>query len=89
MEEEIKKLQRDLAEIKERNSRVETDKAWETSKFRIFSIIIFTYIVAVLVLYFIGSNNVFLNALVPTLGFFISIQSLPAIKKWWIKKHKG
>ncbi len=86
MEEKIKKLEKDIAEIKERNLRVESDKAWETSSFRIFSITIITYIVAVLVLYFIGAKNFLLNALVPTVGFFLSIQSLPTIKKWWIKK---
>ena len=86
MEERIKKLEKDIVEIKERNVRVEADKAWETSSFRIFSITIITYIVAVLVLYFIGAKNFLLNALVPTVGFFLSIQSLPTVKKWWIRK---
>jgi hypothetical protein len=89
MEEQIKKLEKELVEIKERNLRVEADKAWETSRFRIFSITIITYIVSVLVLYFIGANNILLSALVPTAGFFLSIQSLPAVKNWWIKKHKN
>ncbi len=86
MEEKIKKLQEEIETIKERNLRVEADKAWETSSFRIFSITIITYIVVALVLCFIGAKNFLLNALVPTAGFFLSIQSLPAIKKWWIKK---
>lgn len=86
MEEKIKKLQEEIETIKERNLRVEADKAWETGSFRIFSITIITYIVAALVLYFIGAKNFLLNALVPTAGFFLSIQSLPAVKKWWMKK---
>ncbi|MBI2023457.1 hypothetical protein HYT01_02770 [Candidatus Giovannonibacteria bacterium] len=86
MEEKIQKLENEIATIKERNLRVEADKAWETSNFRIFSITIITYIVASLVLYFIGAKNFLLNALVPTAGFFLSIQSLPAVKRWWIKK---
>ena len=86
MEEKIQKLEKEISDIKERNSRVEADKAWETSSFRIFSITIITYIVVTLVLYFIGAKNFLLSALVPTAGFFLSIQSLPAVKKWWIKK---
>ena len=86
MEEKIQKLENEIAIIKERNLRVEADKAWETSNFRIFSITIITYIVASLVLYFIGAKNFLLNALVPTARFFLSIQSLPAIKRWWMKK---
>ena len=86
MEEKIKKLESEVAIIKERNLRVEADKAWETSSFRIFSITIVTYTVASLVLFFIGVRNFFLSAIVPTAGFFISIQSLPVVKKWWIKK---
>lgn len=90
MEEKIQKLEKEIATINERNLRVETDKAWEVSKFRIFSITIITYIIAALVLYFIGAKNFLLSALVPTVGFFLSIQSLPIVKKWWTKKflHK-
>ena len=85
MEEKIQKLEKEIASIKERNSRVEADKAWETSNFRIFSITIITYVVASLVLYFIGAKNFLLSALIPALGFFLSVQTLPAIKKRWIK----
>lgn len=85
MEEKIQKLEKEISDIEERNLRVEADKAWETSNFRIFSITIITYIIAAFVLYFIGAKNFLLNALVPTIGFFLSVQSLPAVKKWWIK----
>ncbi len=37
MEEKLQKLEKEVAAIKERNLRVEADKAWETSSFRIFS----------------------------------------------------
>ena len=91
MEERIKKIEEEIVTIKERNLRVEADKAWEVSSFRIFSITIITYIVAALVLYLVGANNFLLNALVPTAGFFLSVQSLPATKRWWVKKflHKN
>ncbi|MDR3519951.1 MAG: hypothetical protein P4L63_03660 [Candidatus Pacebacteria bacterium] len=88
MEERIKKLEKEIEIIKARNLKVEADKAWETSYFRIFLISIIIYVIAVFVMYFIGSADYFLNALVPPIGYFISVQSLPFIKKWWIKKFK-
>lgn len=87
MQEEIKKLQKEIEQIKARNIKVEVDKAWERSEFRIFCLTAITYIVAVFVFYVIGSKNYFLNALVPTVGYFLSMQSLPAIKRWWTNKH--
>lgn len=81
---EIEEVQKELNLIKERNKRVEVDKAWETSSFRVFFIVIMTYIFTAIVFYFIGVNNFLLNALIPTLGFYLSTQSLPLIKKWWV-----
>ncbi len=83
---EIKKLEQEIGLIKQRNIRVEADKAWETSAFRIVSIMVITYIIASFVLYFIGANNFLLGALVPTVGYFLSTQSLPFIKRWWTNK---
>ncbi|HBB49870.1 TPA: hypothetical protein DCZ50_03225 [Candidatus Nomurabacteria bacterium] len=84
MEEKIENLGKEIEAIKERNLRVEVDKAWETSYFRILLITVITYIIAAFLLYFIGANNFLLGALVPAIGFFLSTQTLPAIKKWWI-----
>ncbi|MCX6723351.1 MAG: hypothetical protein NT094_04815 [Candidatus Staskawiczbacteria bacterium] len=83
---EIEELQKEINLIKERNKKVETDKAWETSKFRVFSVVLMTYIITSIVFYFIGVNDFMLNALIPTTGFYLSTQSLPFIKKWWIQK---
>jgi hypothetical protein len=85
MENKIDSLEQEVREIKERNLRVESDKAWETSLFRTLFISALTYIVASIVLYFLGSNSPLLNAFVPTVGYFLSTQSLPFIKKWWIR----
>ena len=84
MEEKIENLGKEIEAIKERNLRVEVDKAWETSYFRILLITVINYIIAAFLLYFIGANNFLLGALVPAIGFFLSTQTLPAIKKWWI-----
>lgn len=77
-------IKKEINLIKERNRRVEAEKAWETSRFRIISIVVMTYIITAIVFCFIGVKNFMLNALIPTLGFFLSTQSLPFIKKWWI-----
>ncbi|NQV88151.1 MAG: hypothetical protein HQ402_01160 [Parcubacteria group bacterium] len=86
MDEKIKELEKEVGYIKERNKRVEADKAWEVSMVRMLSLTVITYIIASLVLYFIGVNNFLLSALVPALGYFLSTQSLPFIKKRWISK---
>ncbi len=86
MEERIQKMEQELIQIKERNVRVQADKAWETSAFRKITIAVITYILASLVLYFIGVQNFYLSASIPTLGYLLSTLSLPMIKKWWIKK---
>ncbi len=82
----IQELEKRIEKIEKRNLRVETDKTWEVSKFRILSITIVTYMIAVLFLYLMGAKNFLLSALVPAIGYFLSIQSLPSIKGWWLKK---
>lgn len=86
MDENIKNLQKEVSAIKERNLRVEADKAWETSPTRILLITLIIYAIAVFVLYSIGVKEFLLSALVPAVGYYFSTQSLPFIKKWWISK---
>lgn len=84
--EEIEQLKKEIDLIKERNNRVEADKAWETSNMRAGAIMLMTYVITAVVFYFIGVKNYLLNALIPTVGFYLSTLSLPFIKKWWILK---
>lgn len=72
--------------ILERNTRVELDKAWETSSVRRFSIASITYIVAGLYMSSLGASLPWLNALIPVGGFLLSTLSLPHIKKLWLQK---
>lgn len=88
MEEEIKRLRLEIEEIKKRNARVESDKAWETSTIRIVAISILTYIVAAIVLYFIGAPRSWLSALVPTAGFYLSTQTMVKLKMIWLAKKQ-
>lgn len=87
MEERIQQLEREVQALKERNRRVEAEKGWETSSFRVFSIALITYLVAAVVLYMIGVENYLLAAFVPTLGYVLSTLSLPAIRRWWMNRN--
>lgn len=87
--ESFEQLEKKISAIERRNERVEADKAWETSTFRILSITAMTYVIASIVMWQIDVPRPYLNALIPTIGFYLSTQSLPAIKHWWIsKQHK-
>ncbi|MFH1456389.1 MAG: hypothetical protein ABIF40_05580 [archaeon] len=79
-------LEKEIKQIKDRNKKVEADKAWEVSFFRRTVITLMTYFIVVLFLWLIQVPNYWLNALVPTGGFVISTLTLPIIKNWWIKK---
>ncbi|MCH8067361.1 MAG: hypothetical protein IIC69_02155 [Nanoarchaeota archaeon] len=71
--------------IKERNRRVETDKAWETSNTKRAIITVMTYIVIVIFLFIINAPSPWLTALVPTIGYLLSTLTMPLFKKLWIK----
>ena len=81
----LEKLGREIATIKERNRKVEADKAWETSLTRKILVAILTYIVIVIFFYFVQLPEPFLNAIVPTVGFMLSTLSIPFFKKAWVR----
>lgn len=78
-------IEQELAAIKDRNARVEFDKAWEVSWTRRVFITIATYIVASVWLVLIHDTMPLLKALVPSAGYLLSTLSLPFIKEWWGK----
>jgi len=81
----IMDLEKEIIAIKERNQKVERDKTWENSFFRKTSIVLITYIVSIIFLWFIGVKQPYFNALLPALGFYLSTLSLDFCKKIWIK----
>lgn len=81
-------LEERIKKIEERNTRVEGDKAWETSVFRKMLITVVTYIIAGLVLVSIGNDDPFMNSLIPSIGYLLSTLSLPSIKRFWINRAK-
>lgn len=81
---EIEQIKEDIKEIKERNIRVERDKAWEVSWTRRVLVAILTYIVVVLFFFFAELPKPFLNAIVPTLAFILSTASIGFFKRVWM-----
>jgi len=86
--EELQELKSEIEKIKERNRKVEADKAWETSWSRKILIAVLTYIVIVIFFFMAGSNEPFINALVPTLGFILSTLSVNLFKDIWLSRYK-
>lgn len=80
-------LEKRIAKIEQRNRRVELDKAWETSWQRKILVLIVTYVVVVFYFLFIGVDQPYLNATVPTLGFYLSTITISLAKEIWIKRQ--
>ena len=81
----VEQLKQEIISIKNRNKKVETDKAWETSIFRKVLIAVLTYIIIVIFFFTAGLSTPFINAIVPTLGFMLSTLTIPIFKKFWVK----
>lgn len=79
-------LDQRVAEIEARNTRVEQDKAWETSLVRRASIALLTYAVVVSYLHVIGNDSPWINGLVPVGGYLLSTLALGFIRRVW--EHK-
>jgi hypothetical protein len=84
----IQKLEEEVGKIKERNRRVEGDKAWETSWTRRIFIAASTYILISIFLIIIKVEKPFLSAIIPALAYLVSTFSLGVVKSWWLGKRK-
>ena len=79
----------EIDQIKNRNKKVETDKAWETSWTRKICIALLTYFVVVLYSYIISQfSNIWLSSLVPVFGFILSTLSIKFVRKIWENVNK-
>lgn len=76
-------LEEEIKFLKERNQRVEMDKAWEVSKTRRVLLTLSTYLALGIYMWAIDIDRPWLNAIVPTAGFMLSTLSLPWFKKIW------
>jgi hypothetical protein len=83
----IEDLEEEINKIKQRNTRVEKDKKWETSWIRRILIAFGTYILILLFMFTIGADKPFLSALIPSIAFLLSTASLEVVKKWWLRSN--
>ena len=81
----INDLEKEIFLIKNRNKKVEIDKAWETSWTRKLLLMIFTYLAISFYLRAINIDRPWLNAIVPSVGFLLSTLTLSYFKKVWEK----
>lgn len=81
-------LEKEIKEIKQRNKKVEADKAWEISYTRKILIMIFTYLAIGVYLWAIKIPKPWLNAIVPSVAFMLSTLTMPWFKKIWLKYRK-
>lgn len=81
-------LEQRIQKIEERNSGVETDKAWETSWTRRLLLALFTYLAISVYLWAINVENPWLNGIVPAVAFMISTLTMPFFKSLWLKNRK-
>ncbi len=81
----LSKLESKINKIEARNSRVESDKAWETSLTRRLLLIFFTYLAIGLYMRAIGVEKWWLNAVIPSVGFMLSTLTLPFFKRVWLR----
>ncbi len=81
-----RKLEERIEAIERRNKRVELDKAWETSSMRKIAVILNTYVLIGISMWYLGIEKPEINAIIPSIGFYLSTFTLPFIKKWWISR---
>ena len=79
----LKQLEKRINQIEQRNKRVEKDKVWETSLTRRILLVLFTYLTLAIYFKFVLQINPWLNAIVPTLGFYLSTLTLPFFRRVW------
>lgn len=80
----LEECSKELETIKERNQRVESDKAWEMSLARRLFIAVVTYVIALVWMALIHETIPYLKAFVPVAGYLLSTLSLSLVKQWWM-----
>jgi hypothetical protein len=79
----IEELKKEIQLLKDRNIRVESDKAWETSWTRRILLSLFTYFAISFYMYAISLPNPWVNAIIPSIGFLLSTLTLSTFKNIW------
>lgn len=81
-------INEEITALKERNVKVEAEKAWEVSLTRKASVAALTYLVAAVWLFVIHENLVLLKAFVPVAGYVLSTLTLPPLRRFWTVRRK-
>ncbi len=85
MNADVQSLKNEIKKIKERNRRLEKDKARETSWTRRIAIVLTTYILITVFLTIIKVEKPFLSAIIPGIAYLISTTTIGILKNWWPK----
>lgn len=80
-------LQNEVEKTKERNRKVELDKAWEISLTRRIFIAISTYLLISIFLIVLNEEKPFLAAIIPAIAYLISTYSAGILRSWWLNKR--
>jgi len=83
--ERLKLVEKEIEALKQRNFEKDRGKEFESSYTRVIFIMVVTYWTLFGYMAIIKTNQPFLDAIVPTVGFNISTWSLPHVKVCWIK----
>jgi len=51
-------------------------------------IAIATYMLVVLIMFTLGVQKPFINAIIPAVGYMLSTLSISIVKEWWIEKRR-
>lgn len=85
----LKELEVEIEKIKERNRRVEADKAWELSRTRTAFIAIVTFILIYGFMLLIKADHPFLNSLISVAAYVVSTSTYGILKRWWLKRRES
>lgn len=88
VKEDVVNLKAEIEKIKERNRRVETDKAWERSKTRNLFIALSSFVLIYIVMRQVNADHPLANAVLASLAYYFSTLSYGALKTWWLKRRK-
>jgi hypothetical protein len=83
----IEELAARVAALEQRNHRVETEKAWETSTTRRVMLALLTFIALAAYFWAIGVERPLINAVVPTVGFMLSTLTMPIARRAWLARR--
>ncbi len=81
----LEQLEQEINRIKERNRRVEGDKAWEVSTARKIVIAVITFILVYAFFLAAKLPDPFINSCIAVIGFILSTLTIPIFKNLWLK----